>query len=243
MVRMFDHQLAEGENQFQAALGLNPNSPLVNSWRGILLSCQGRLDAALDAYEKASGLNPLWFTNLALYASRLFHARRYEAALEINQRAVSLRADIYMLNHGIQPQLLLAAGRTAEAVDAARFVRQRPELGPRWLADSIAVAVLRQVGLEQEASDYAAELFARWPQDSFHRGFVHGAFGRFDEALPFLERTPYMPAWWLFWDPMWDAWRDDPRFLQLITKLGRAAEYQVARATLARMLAEKPAKP
>ena len=61
------------------------------------------------------------------------------------------------------------------------------------------------------------------------------ALGRFDEALPFLERTPTQPIRYLYWDERWDPWREDPRFLQLMAKLGRAEEYKVARATLARL--------
>ena len=41
---------------------------------------------------------------------------------------------------------------------------------------------------------------------------------------------------------MWDPWRDDPRFQQLMVKLGCVAEYKVARETLARMLKEQAAK-
>jgi hypothetical protein len=38
---------------------------------------------------------------------------------------------------------------------------------------------------------------------------------------------------------MWDPWREDPRFEQLMAHLGRAEEYKVARATLARMQQEQ----
>lgn len=59
--------------------------------------------------------------------------------------------------------------------------------------------------------------------------------------MPYLGRTPDLPAWWLFCDPVEDPWRDDPRFERMIAKLGFAAEHQVARATLARMLRERSA--
>jgi hypothetical protein len=40
---------------------------------------------------------------------------------------------------------------------------------------------------------------------------------------------------------MWDPSRDDPRFQQLMVKLGCVEEYKVARVTLARMLKDLPA--
>ena len=46
----------------------------------------------------------------------------------------------------------------------------------------------------------------------------------------------------LYWEPMFDPIRDDPRFQQLMMKLGREAEYRVACETLARMVQEQAAK-
>src|ERR1035438_8867608 len=65
------------------------------------------------------------------------------------------------------------------------------------------------------------------------------ALGLFDEALPFLERTPpsmFSPFYFL---PIWDGVRDDPRFRQLIARLGCEAEYRTGRETLTRMLRER----
>ena len=69
-----------------------------------------------------------------------------------------------------------------------------------------------------------------------------GALGRFEEASPFLAHSPSPTSRELFWNKIWDPWRDDPRFTQLISKRGHTAEYKVARETLARMLKEREAK-
>jgi hypothetical protein len=121
-------------------------------------------------------------------------------------------------------------------VAAARFIMSRPELGPRWQADKDAIWVMRQTGHEVEAAEYAQKLLSRWPPDLFLRGFVLGALGRFDDALPLLARTTVLSTQWLFWDPMWDQYRADPRFAVLIAQLKCNQEYEVARAALARML-------
>ena len=59
---------------------------------------------------------------------------------------------------------------------------------------------------------------------------------RWDEAEPYLEATPPgTVASTYFWNPLWDRWRDDPRFIRLLGKLHALEEYRVARERLARM--------
>lgn len=144
-------------------------------------------------------------------------------------------------NRGELAGLLWRKGRKKEAVAAARFVRQLWPQKPRWFADGYAIWVLQQAGLRDEAAAYAAQLLKDLPETNSHRGLVLAAVGRFGDALPYLERSGLMTQWSLFWAPMWDPFRDDPRFLQLLAKLGCAEEYKIARETLARMLKEQAA--
>jgi TolB-like protein/Tfp pilus assembly protein PilF len=231
--------LDESERQFQRALALAPNSALTRDWHALLENSRGRLDSGLAEYAKAAEIDPLWFINLQMLGWTLRRSQQWEKALKMNERAAALRTDQYMLNLSAQAEALMALGRRDEAVAAARLVERNPKTRPRWVSDSMAVRVLVQAGLKQEADDYAAQLFAIWPRDDPMRGTVLGALGRFDEALPFLERAPVALRLDLFWDQVWDPWRDDPRFLQLMVKLNCADHYRVARATLARMLKEQ----
>ncbi len=230
--------LEEAEQQFKKALALAPNSALTRDWHGLVEASRGRLDAGLAEYERAAEIDPLWYINLQMISWLLRRSRRWDEALAMNDRAAALRSDVYVINVSARADALMALGRRDEAVAAARVVERNPGQRPRWNSDSIAIRVLIQAGLRSEAEDYAARLFAAWPPDSPMRGLVLGALGRFDEALPFLERTNGAMKTDLYWDPMWDPWRDDPRFLQLMVKLNCADHYRVARATLARMLKE-----
>ena len=121
-------------------------------------------------------------------------------------------------------------------------MRRRLEVFPRWQSDAFAVYVLSQAGMEQEAAEYASQLFKRLPADSFVRGLVLSALGRFDEALAKLERIPPTMRSNLIADSMLDPIRDDPRFHLLIAKLGMTEDYKTARETLARMQREQAGK-
>jgi hypothetical protein len=74
------------------------------------------------------------------------------------------------------------------------------------------------------------------------RGFVLVALGRFEDALPFLAHTPPIANRLLCWDVMFDPYRDDPRFQQVLLKLNCVEEYKVARESLTRVLKEQQAK-
>ena len=71
------------------------------------------------------------------------------------------------------------------------------------------------------------------------RGFILTALGRFDEALPFLVTFPPHQGRSLLYENMWDRWRDDRRFINLIANLGRTSEYAIARAEVARLAEEQ----
>ncbi len=106
----------------------------------------------------------------------------------------------------------------------------------RWWACEEALFVLVQAG----ATDEANELHTKWQNelepDSSLRGPMLKALGRFEEALPFLERSPTTIMSRLYYLPIWDDVRDDPRFQRLISKLGCEAEYKIGRETLGRMV-------
>ena len=104
--------------------------------------------------------------------------------------------------------------------------------------DTAAIWVLNRAGLREEANALAQEALRPLAPNSYQRGFLLGALGQFEEALPFLERTPPVPRRRLYWDAMWDQWRNDPRFTRLVEKLGCTAENERAREDLARFAAE-----
>ena len=240
--QMMGNQLAESDRNFQQALVLNPNSALVHCWYALLLNAQGRLDASFRHYQKAAEIDPLWFINLHMMGSALAFAQRHDQALGILERAEALRTEIFLPNMSERARALLALGRKEEAFAAARQILHSPDLRPRWGSDAIAIRVLWAGGQRQEAEAEAARLFTRYPPESYLRGFILVALGRFNEALPFLSHTPSVMVRHIYWDTMWDSWRTDPRFIQLMTGMGRAEEYKVARATLARMQQEAAGK-
>jgi TolB-like protein/Tfp pilus assembly protein PilF len=233
--------LAEAEQVMKQAITLNPNYALAHHWYSLVLEGQGRLDEALKEIEQAIQLDPLSVAALSTRHRFLLMAGRISEALAADEKVQALRSGFFF-GSGLRAQTLLAAGQREAALANARAVTANTGVDLRWVSDASAVYVLRTLGHQAEAEAHVANLLPRLPADSYMRGLALAALDRWDEARPYLERTPPGLVSMYFWNPIWDRWRDDPRFGQLMVKLNCAEPYKVARATLARMQREQGAK-
>ncbi|HEY1793912.1 MAG TPA: TIR domain-containing protein [Opitutaceae bacterium] len=236
VVSFLEHRFEDSERQFQQAFRLNPNYAVAYHWHAHLLAARGRLDESLAELERSITLDPLSTVTLVIYASHLVLARRYDEALGITDRALELQCTLMAPINGARAMSLLALGRGAEAAAAARKVRQVESLLMRWWAGEEALYVLLHAGAPGEAAKQYGEWKDAAPADSVDFGHLLNALGRFDEALPYLETTATANFARLYFHPVWDAVRDDPRFSNLLKRLGCEAEYAVGRATIGRML-------
>ncbi len=239
VVSYIEHRWADAESQFQRAFRLNPNYAVAYHWHSHLLAAQGRLDEALAQLERSIALDPLSFVTLVIYASQLNFARRYEDVISVTDRALALRSTVIAPLYGARAAAFLGLGRMKDSVAAARIVEQEELWWMRWWGSEEALYVLAQTGLENEAAILCEKWREKLEPDSTLHGPMLRALDRFDEALPYLERTPPSLFSRFFYLPIWDGVRDDPRFGQLIAKLGCEAEYRTGRETLARMLRER----
>jgi tetratricopeptide (TPR) repeat protein len=240
-VLQWNGRLGEAEAVFKKAIALNPNYALAHHWYSLVLESQGRLDAALAEIGQAIQLDPLSAAALSTRHRYLFMAGRYSESLAAAEKVQVLRPGFFF-DTGLRAQGFLVAGRRDEALAAARSITAYQSDELRWVSDASAIYVLRALGHEAEAVAHVDSLLPRLPADSYLRGLALAALDRWDEAAPYLERTPKGIVSLFFWNPIWDRWRDDPRFQRLMEKIGCMAEYKVARETLARMLKEQEAK-
>ncbi|MBC7369158.1 MAG: tetratricopeptide repeat protein, partial [Undibacterium sp.] len=234
--------LAESEQVFKKAIALNPNHALAHHWYSLVLESQGRLDEALKEIERAIQIDPLSVAALSTRFRFLAMLGRISEALAAHEKVRALRpGDIF--DTGLQAQCLVATGQRDAALAKARSLVAYQGLELRWTNDVSALYVLRALGHQTEAEKHVENLLSRLPADSYMRGLALAALDRWDEAAPFLQRTPIGLQSLFFWNPLWDRWRDDPRFARLMTRLNCVEEYRVARATLARtQQAQEPKK-
>jgi TolB-like protein/Flp pilus assembly protein TadD len=243
VVNMNEDHFDEAEQEFQRALHLNPNYSYAHHWRAHLLAARGHLDEAIAEMERAVQIDPYSLSTLVIGSMMQSHADRFADALAFADRAVAVRQNDFIPADGMRALSLFQLGRPDEATTAARVVTKSITTKPRWWIDISAMYVLRKSGHEAEARAHADRLLGLGP-DSYFRVYIAAAFGRADEALNELRKTPVPPTnrTMIFYSEVWAEVRQSPRFPEVMRELGWWKNYEAANATKTRMLKEAAAK-
>ncbi|MGB6449887.1 MAG: hypothetical protein WBE92_03980, partial [Steroidobacteraceae bacterium] len=236
VVAFLTRRWPEAQQCYREAVRVNPNFAVALQWHSHLLCARGHLDQALRTLERSVALDPLARTTLMIYAYQLNFARRYVDALAAADRAAALHGDTYAAVEGPRALALWSLGRVAEALAAARVVTRETSWSTRWWAGEEALFVLCRAGALEEAREQQHRWQAELPRGAPANGPLLHAIGRFEEALPYLEQLPPASYSRLHYHEIWDDVREDPRFQQLLGRLGCEAEYRAGRETLSRML-------
>lgn len=224
---------ALAEAGFQQVLRQNPNSAVAHYWRSLLLGARGELAAALIEGDASLALDPLDTVCLTVHAQDLHRARRYDDAAKFAERAMTVN-DGFLPAWSTLARIHFSRGRHADALKWARLTLQNPDKTPRWASDAFCAWIVKQLGDSGEADRLASEIVKRYPPNSYMRGLMLVSLGRFDDALVYLDRIPPQQGRYIYYDEIWDPWRNDPRFINVIEKNGRMAEYRIARAAIER---------
>jgi TolB-like protein/DNA-binding winged helix-turn-helix (wHTH) protein len=184
----------EAAAEARRAQQLDPASPLVNTWAGAAYFYAGRAEEAAASWRKALELDP-GFSDASLVLARA-HVTRAEYPQAIAELRRALEAN------DRQPLIL---GALAHAYALA---------GQRQEAEKL-VAELRR--LEEEAQGYVAPFGMIWAYAGL--GERDAAFERLERA--YRERIDRMA--WLDIDPLLEPLRSDPRFDDLVRRVGLPA--------------------
>jgi serine/threonine-protein kinase len=187
----------------------------------------GRLDEAIQEIQSAQLLDPLSLIT-AVALGGCFHRKgRYDAAVE-RFRAILERAPTFYHAHWSLARTLEQQGKFDQAVEAFQKANELSgcenplilgELGHCWGAMSRC----------EEANQLLRELEEMSPRkhvSSLSFALVHLGIGEKDLALEFLEKAYQQRARALVWinlDPRFDSLRSDPRFSNLLNRIGISA--------------------
>jgi eukaryotic-like serine/threonine-protein kinase len=195
----------EAEQEFQRALALNPNSSNTHYFYAMeFLVSQKRLDQALEELRTAMSLDPLSPILNTNYASVLTMAHRYEDSLAQFQKA--LLADPGFKPAHYKLSLLYATtGHFGEAV--SEFQKYSPAPGS-FSPDSKGYLALTLTSKDDSMSGFAAAYgYAKDREKALE--YLEKAYSQADEELLLSIRLP-----------AFDFIRSDPRYAELMRRLG-----------------------
>lgn len=222
-IKLFhDWEWPGAEREFRRAVELNPNYAIAHHWYAMCLMVTGRFDEALKEMRLAQSLDPLSPIINGSLAGYYFYARRYAQAVEQCRETLEIDPNFYLAS-GIQGTAYAQMGMYEEA---ARKLESAAELSkdPEVSAELGYVYALR--GEEDKARKLLQELKDLSKQTyvtPFGIAIVHVGLGEFREALEWLDRAYHDRNHWLVWlkvEPRLDPLRRDPRFVDLIRRVG-----------------------
>ena len=219
----FDWDWRAGEDEFKQAVALNPNNAQAHHWYADYLTAMGRFDEALAEIRRAREIDPFSiFINWNV--GRIFYfARRYDESLAELRRALEMDQN-FVRTHGYLEYVYSMKGMNDEA-----------------FAEHLKTDALSGVNLERIAAlknAYAAAGFkAVWRKElefaledaktryvtPITMALLYANVGDKDRALKLLNQSYEERDGSLVYlnvDPHWDELRADPRFQDLLRRIG-----------------------
>jgi len=235
----YDWNFDGAEREFKKAIELNPNYATAHHWYAHLLMQVGRTQQALEEAERAQQLDPMSpFVNQGL-ARQYYLSRQYDKS--IYQCRIALEKDAAYLPSRIQVALdYEQQGMTAEAVSeleqarslAAGYAGQRGGQSPGTPSTDLPIVhgmlgyAYARAGRTADAQNELAQLKAigqhRYVPPSY-LAIISMALGHNDDAFSWLNRAYQDRSEQMLYlgvEPIVDPLRDDPRFDDLLRKVG-----------------------
>ena len=218
----YEWDWAGAETEYQRAIELNPGYASAHHWYGWYLSLIGRLDEAITQIKKANELDPLSLEINSDLGLSFFFAGEYEQALEQFQRALEEEPD------SIWTRFFLGwsfgqMGQLEKAIAEYKKARRLDESPLIIAALGHASALLGRYDEAQAALDEMNKLSAERHISPYLYTIIYVALGDHDRAFAELEKDYENRSEALAWlkvDPRLDPLRADPRFTDLLQRVG-----------------------
>jgi TolB-like protein/DNA-binding winged helix-turn-helix (wHTH) protein/Tfp pilus assembly protein PilF len=218
---------ADAESEYKQALELNPNDAAAHLGLADWLLCQGRTEEALAWSQRARELDPLGVTGLS-NGWILFHARRYDEAIHELRSVLAVQPDYAMAQWQLGV-VLIANRQPEEAIPVLEKVVSVSNRSPGVIG--VLVSAYAHAGRRKEALRLVNELKRRRqkgyvPAAAFLNAYL--GLGDYDEAFAWFERAYQEQSnilQFLKIFPIFDPVRNDPRFADLLHRVGLDKSY------------------
>jgi DNA-binding SARP family transcriptional activator/TolB-like protein/Flp pilus assembly protein TadD len=223
----YDWNWPDAEKEFKRAIELNPNYATAHHWYAfIYLVAIGRLDEAIGEEKRAQELDPLSLIINTNVGTLLYLARQYDEAIEQYQNALEIDPT-FIITHWMLGLAYEQKEMYREAI--MEFQRAVALSGESALPLALLGHAYAISGEESEALkvlNELEELSKRKYVSPYRVGAIHVGLGDGDQAIEWLQRAYQERDAWLIWlkaDPVFDSLRSDPRFQDILRRIGLAS--------------------
>jgi TolB-like protein/DNA-binding winged helix-turn-helix (wHTH) protein/Flp pilus assembly protein TadD len=222
IVQNYNCDWQSAEREYRRAIELNPNYATAHHWYAEHLMWRGRFDEALRESERARQLDPLSLIIATDNGAILYFSRQYERAVAQLRTVLEMDPDFDRANY-----LMIAA--YAQQGMSAKAIADLEKTGPA-VDDKVYWSTLAYIHgrsgereLAQLAMSRLLEPKAHEPTNPALLVSAYVGLGKKEEALVNLEKASgqhsnFMTT--LKVNPVLDPLRDDPRFQELLERVG-----------------------
>lgn len=218
---LYDWDWAGAENEFKRAIELNPNSADAHVWYGVFLAQMERASEAIPELKRAEALDPLALSVHVNAGWVYYLLRQNDQAIEQWRKALDLEPQFAVSHSAIWVGYLRSPdfAKVVAAIGKKTSVDDPMELAA--LGGLYAVS-----GDTAQARAVLSKLRAvskRHYVCPYEMATTHAVLGDKDEAIAYLrsgyqEHSACIPD--IKTDPRLDTLRSDPRFQELLRKVG-----------------------
>ena len=217
---LVDLHWADSERELRQALSLNPNSPICHAVYAWYLAFSGRLTEAFPEMQSAETLDPLSPIWKATAADVHYFSRDYDGAIQQLQKAIEIDPS--------SPQPYASLGdayfQKQMCADAAKNYARSEELSensPNALALTKAFESSSCRGMLRKQLEFYSDP-SNADYSPMNAAITSAQLGDKDQAFRFMEKAyeTRQGIIWLKVEPMLDDIRSDPRYADLLHRIG-----------------------
>jgi len=221
----YDWDFAASQKEFKYALELNPNAASTHQGYANYFAALGKFPEAVAEMKRALDLDPLSLDKMSDACRFLFYSRRFDDALTQCRAALEIDPNYVeaLVNTG---DVYAVTGKDSE--DHKVYAKADTLSGETPATIAALDRAFVKSGLRGEAQALI-ELDRKQIEDGIispiEPALLYSVCGRKDEAFSWLEKAFDRRSFGMIFlavNPIWDPLRSDPRFTDLLRRIGLA---------------------
>ncbi len=214
---------AESEKEFRRAIELNPNNADIHHDYAHYLMSMDRTAEAVTESQRAVELDPFDAVLIACLGWHSLYARQYDQAIDHSLKAIRMEPDYFWAHLVLgwaYEQKSMFEQAIAEFRKAIALTEGFP-VAKASLGHAFAAAGKRREALE--VIEHLAKQSKRSYVSAYDMAAIYVGLGDKDRAFEWLQKAYAEHSSLLVhvkWDPRFDPLRSDPRFQDLLRRVG-----------------------
>ena len=222
-VMYYDWNFPLAEKEYRGAIELNPSYAIGHQWYAYLLMATGRPKESLAQMDIAQRLDPLSVPIHTDQAYMFYYNGQTGPALKAVGMALEMDPK-FPIGHFWLGRIYTTQGKFAEAEEEFQKIGDLRAWTPamasigflygQWGKPEKAEAILEEFAAMAKAGKYAS---------SYAVALIYAGLKDKERTFALLDKAYAERSNWLVWlnnDPRWDGVRQDPRFKEVVRKVG-----------------------